>query len=611
MGRSRVMGMTTLARLRPRNSWWLVASVLVAAGVATTNGCSSSGGGGAPPATPSGIADRSTAASALDRALEDAWTDAKLTPADPIDDATYLRRATLDLVGRVPSLAEIRAFDADTSADKRAKLVERLLADPAHAKHLALIWDGILMGPLTKANQIDRGAFARWLELAFVEKASWATIVRDIVTATGRSSSGGERGLEAFLGGVDKAREEKKEGVNAATNFVLRHVRTPADLGGDVSKKFLGVQIQCAQCHDHKSEKWLQTDFKGFAAAFTHVAPRPVEREDRMLPVFDIENAKVAPKRLMKDPVYASIAKAAPRALDGTSLEGPDPREKLAAWMTSPSNPWFAKAMVNRVWAQIFGSGFVDPVDDFRDTVPPLAPTVLEQLAKDFVAAKFDLDALYREILSSRAYGTSVSGGSGAARDALFSHNVLVGMSSDQLLDSIFVATDLEAALSNVKRVDPETVKLAVRRKVRFVFDDDTESNGADFDGTVQQALFLMNGGLVAIGSSVVPDDALDALLDAKASDEDIVRELYLRTLSRAPRADELANWKAFLAEPRTFDERAAPDPPAVAKGNKKNPAREPLPAKRLGSRAKNPRQQAVEDMFWALLNSSEFFFRR
>jgi hypothetical protein len=330
-----------------------------------------------------------------------------------------------------------------------------------------------------------------------------------------------------------------------------------------------------------------------------------------MLAVFDLENAKVAPKRLMKDASYASIAKAAPRALDGTSLEGPDPREKLAAWMTSPSNPWFAKAMVNRVWAQLFGSGFVDPVDDFRDSVPPLAPAVLEQLASDFVGAKFDLDALYREILASRAYGTSVTGGAGSARDALFSHNVLVGMSSDQLLDSIFVATDLEGALSNVKRIDPETVKLAVRRKVRFVFEDDTESNGADFDGTIQQALFLMNGGLVSIGSSVIPDAALDRLFDAKTSDEDIIDELYLRTLSRAPRADEVATWKTFLSEPRTFDERAPPDAPAAAKGTKKNPTREPLPAKRLGSRAKTPRQQAVEDMFWALMNSSEFFFRR
>ncbi|MFO0612448.1 MAG: DUF1549 domain-containing protein [Polyangiaceae bacterium] len=594
-----------------RSAGLLLAATLAAAAAAAVNGCSSGGGGAAPPGTPSGVANRAAATTALDRAIEDAWAAANVTPAEPIDDATYLRRVSLDLVGRVPTLDEVRAFDADASADKRVAAVNRLLADPSHAKHLALVWDEILMGPLTKANLIDRGAFMRWLELRFAEKASWDAIVRELVTATGRSSAGGDRGPEAFTGGVERARAEQKEGVNAATNFVLRHVRTPGDLGGDVSKTFLGVQIQCAQCHDHKSEKWKQADFNGFAATFTHVAPKPVEREGKRIPVFDLENAKAAPRRLMKDASYASIAKSPPRALDGTTLEGEDPREALAAWITRPSNPWFAKAMVNRVWAQIFGSGFVDPPDDFRDSVPALAPAVLEQLAKDFTDAKFDLDALYREILSCRAYATSVASGDRAARDALFSHNVLVGMSSDQLLDSIFAATGLEDALSNVKRIDPETVKLAVRRKVRFVFDDDTESNGADFDGTVQQALFLMNGGLVAIGSSVVPDDALDHLFDAKASDEDIVRELYLRTLSRAPRADELASWKTFLSEERAFDERPPPDAPPVVKKATKQPTREPLPAKRLASRAKTPRQQAVEDMFWALLNSSEFFFRR
>lgn len=594
-----------------RSSLWLGAVVLAAATAAAANGCSSSGGGAAPPGTPSGAADRSIAVTGLDRAIEDAWAAGNVTPSAPIDDATYLRRVTLDLVGRVPTLAEIQAFDADASADKRAKAVDRLLADPAHARHLALVWDEILMGPLTKANVIDRGAFMRWLELRFAEKATWDVIVHDLVTATGRSSAGGERGPEAFLGGVEKAKAEKSDGVNAATNFVLRHVREPADLGGNVSRMFLGVQIQCAQCHDHKSEKWKQADFKGFAAAFTHVAPKPVERDAGMLAIFDLENADAAPRRLMKNPEYAAIAKTAPRALDGTALEGGDPREKMAAWITSPTNPWFAKAMVNRVWSQIFGSGFVDPPDDFRESLPAMAPAVLDQLAKDFVAAKYDLDALYREILSCRAYATSVAGGDGSARDALFSHNVLVGMSSDQLLDSIFAATGLEDALANVKRIDPETVKLAVRRKVRFVFDDDTESNGADFDGTIQQSLFLMNGGLTAIGSSVVPDDALDKLFEAKASDKQIVRELYLRTLSRPPRADEIEKWKAFLTEPRTFDERPAPDAPPVMKKAKKQPTREPLPAKRLASRAKTPRQQAVEDMFWALLNSSEFFFRR
>ena len=565
---------------------------------------------GAPPAS---------GPSTLDTAIEHAWQAASLTPSAPIDDATFLRRATLDLVGRIPASDEVRAFLADADPRKRTKAVDKLLASDEHAANLARIWDEILMGPLTQnPGNIDRGAFERWLELQFSEKVAWDKIVRDIVTATGKSSLGEKRGLESFEGGVEKAKDEQKEGVNGAVNFTLRHVPAPADLAGDVSRDFLGVQIQCAQCHDHKTEAWKQSDFRSFAASLMAVRPKPVEKDKGMIPVVDLEEVKGAPpRRFQKDADMKAIALATPKALDGTELPPDTRREALAAWMTNDKNPWFAREMVNRVWAQVFGSAFVDPPDDIREKNPPVMPEVEAILTKDFIASHYDLDALYREILSSEAYARSEAAGTGSARDALFSRGELVGMSSDQLFDSLFAATSIEDTLDRAKKRDNKALKLALRRKIDFVFEDDAESNTQGYEGTVQQALLLMNGGLVAGGTSVLPANALATLLQAKAPDEQIIQELYLRTLSRMPSDDELAHWKSFVGDAKDFEER---DPPILPvkpnqkKGkNVKKPggANAPLPANQLASRAKTAREQALEDLFWALLNSSEFYFRR
>ncbi len=597
------------------------ASLTFAVGIAWAAGCTTQPA----PVTPAnvngspGAGSPSASTSALDAAIEHAWQAGGLTPSAPIDDATYLRRATLDLIGRIPTSDEVRAFLADTDKDKRAHLVDKLLASEDHAANLARIWDGILMGPLTKnAGNIDRAAFDRWLELSFAEKTPWDKMVRELVTATGKSSLGEKRGVAAFEGGIEKAKEERAQGVNGAVNFTLRHVPAPADLAGDVSRDFLGVQIQCAQCHDHKTEAWKQSDFRGFAASLLAVRPKPVEKEKGMFPVVDLEDVKTLPPRFKKDADMRAIADAAPRALDGTMLPTTGRREALANWMTSDQNKWFARETVNRVWAGLFGSAFVDPPDDIREKNPPVMPEVETQLARDFVASHYDLDALYREVLASEAYARSESPGEGNARSALFSRGELVGMSSDQLFDSLFAATSLQGTLDRAKKRDNAALKITLRRKIDFVFEDDAESNTGGYEGTLQRALFLMNGGVVTSGTSVLPSNALADLLQAKKSDDEIIDELYLRALGRHPSDDESTRWRSFVANAGDFEERAPPVPPDVSSKQKKGknlkkpgPADGPLPAKQLASRAKSAREQALEDVFWALLNSSEFYFRR
>ena len=603
--------MSSSADSRTWIPWVGLASAMTLASVA---GCSSTLPDAAkrtePSVTPVAGASASTT---LDGIFENAWRKAHLAPSAPIDDATYLRRVSLDLVGRIPTSTEVRAFTSDTSPDKRSKKVDALLASPEHASNMARIFDAVLMGRETKAAVVDRGAFDRWLELAFAEKTPWNRIVTEIVTATGKNSLGGAKGLESFEGGIDKAREEEKEGIRPATNFVLRHVKAPQDLAGDVSRIFLGVQIQCAQCHDHKTEKWKQTDFQSFAAVFTNLRPEPIDREKGTIRVLDLEDINRTPPRLLKKggDEMALIAASTPRALDGTDLStGETRRKELAEWMTSPKNPWFAKAFVNRTWGSLFGEGFVDPVDDFRDSSPPVLPEALDLLAEHFVASGYDIDALYREILASEPYRCSVDGtGSGSARDAAFSRGELQAMSGDQLLDSIFTATEIDRSLDKARSEVAEKVKVALRKRMAFVFDDDVESNADGYDGTVQQALMLMNGTLAGASTGVVPGNALESLVRGDGTDASRIEELYLRTMSREPEAAEVARWQAFLAAPRDFDVR---DPPsAIDAGKIKKLGKDPLQGKRIGSRAHTTQEQAYEDMFWTLLNSSEFFFRR
>jgi Protein of unknown function (DUF1549)/Protein of unknown function (DUF1553) len=471
----------------PSRMAWLAGALAVGAWA----GCSSSANTSAPTKTPP-VQAPDIKESPLDQAFENAWKTASLAPSAPIDDATFLRRVSLDLVGRVPTSTELRSFLADTTTDKKPKAVDRLLASPEHAKYLARLWDQILMGPYTKGTNVDRAAFERWLELEFTAKTPWDQVVRGIVAAKGKNSLGGKRGPESFEGGLERAKEERDQGVNGATNFVLRHAQTPGDLAGDVSRDFLGVQIQCAQCHDHKTEAWKQTDFRSFAAALLSVKPERLDKEKGSIPIFDLEDSKNGPpKRLLRNADTKALAEAPPRALDGTDLPRDKSREALAAWMTSADNKWFARAIVNRVWSQMFGSGFVDPPDDFREKNPAVVPEALDRLAADFLASHDDLDALYREITSSIAYARSTAPGS--SRDALFSHGELEGMSTDQLFDSVFTATSLDDTLAKAKKVNPDVLKIRLRRRMGFVFDDDSEANSGGYEGTIQQALFLMN----------------------------------------------------------------------------------------------------------------------
>lgn len=495
-----------------------------------------------------------------------------LEPSGQADDATFLRRASVDIVGHIPTEEEARAFLVDTRADKRSALVERLLASPEHAMRLARQWEDVMLGPETKKSPVDRGAFRRWLEGRFASNAGWDVIVRELVTASGPSSAGGRAMARLTEPDEVRAEEETGAGVNGAVNWLLRYRKNPQDVAGAASRAFLGVQIQCAQCHDHKTEVWKQADFESFAASFARVDIQVLEKGR----AFAVREGDRPSRRLRRNEAARGMAKAAPRALDGTDLGGEgSPRAHLAAWITSRDNPWTSRAFVNRLWAKYLGMGFVDPVDDFRPSVPPVLPELLDAVAERFEASGWSIRALEREILLSRAYGASAESMKSDVQDARWSTFALRPMDEDALCDSLFVAVDADRRFA---RMDPERAirrRALLRRSIALSFEEDAESNATRFDGTIQQALMLINADAVSTAIDA-RTGGLRAVVAQAASDPDAaIDSLWLRVLTRNPSADERAKVRALLA-------------PGSSSG---------------------PPARVFEDVLWALLNSTEFAF--
>jgi hypothetical protein len=379
--------------------------------------------------------------------------------------------------------------------------------------------------------------------------------------------------------------------VNGAVNWLVKLSDTPQDLAGAASKTFLGVQIQCAQCHDHKTDAWKQDDFRRFAASFAKTRVEPIDppgmgpRRQRV-----DDAARVVMKKRRIDPEIKAIADAKPTALDGTDLStGPSPRAALAAWMTSPQNPWFAKALVNRMWAHFLGRGFVDPVADLRPSNPATLPEVLDLLARDFVAGVYEMKRLMRLICDTEVYQRAAPAAKlSPAEEKLWAGFHVEPLGPDALLDSIVAAVDLEGQLG--QRAAGRSLWEVKRQRAKqfgFLFDVDEETDAPDFEGSISQALFLMNGGFLNGNDHAAPGSALARIFDGPGSDADKITALYLRTLSRPPSQDEIATSTRFVAAPR--------DDLAGVRGDKGRPRR----VKRL----------AYEDLLWALLNSSEFTF--
>jgi hypothetical protein len=474
------------------------------------------------------------------------------------------------------------------------------------------------MGRAAGRPDVDPGAFRAWLHAAFARNAPWNELATELLTATGRNSAGGSKADAR----VNDGHAPGPADVHGAVNWTLRYQDTPQDLAGAAARTLLGVQIQCAQCHDHKTEKWTQGDFQRFAAAFVRTRLEAVDRgamEMREVKRVDLSDLpRPAPRFAKKTEDLAPILAAPPTALDGTALGGgKGVREALARWVTAPDNPSFSRAFVNRMWGHFLGRGFVDPVDDIRPSNPATAPALLDALAADFVASDFDVKHVARIILGSAVYGVSASPVPDAVAKAdpglkLWERFRVTPLGPDELLDALIAATALDAVVRETGRLDLAQVRFRVRQRYGFLFDVDEEADERDYDGTIAQGLALLNGSVVAAGASRLPGGALGAVLAMPGGDAPKIEALYLRTLSRLPTAPEVDTWTAFLRD----GEDVAPAPRAPPPGHDGDAAarvtpRQPDPLRGLENRAGNQRAygrvRAYEDMLWTLLNSSEF----
>ena len=324
----------------------------------------------------------------VDEFIQDKWKALNLTPSPVADDATFLRRAFLDAIGTLPTPEEVREFLADPSPNKRSAWVDKLLARGEYADFWAIKWGDLLRNKRAGDRDHMRGtyAFHAWIRNAFATNMPYDQFVRNIIAAQGT---------------VDQH----------PPVIWYRSVRNLTHQTNDTAQLFLGTRINCAQCHNHPYEKWTQNDYYSFQAFFARVGRKSGETSQEPA-IF------VQPNGQVRHPVSGKLME--PRGLDGPEVkvgEDDDPRQGLVDWMADPKNPFFAPALANRLWAHFMGRGLVEPVDDLRVTNPPSNPALLDALANDFVAHKFDVKHLIRTIMESSAYQLSSDPQEGNAHD--------------------------------------------------------------------------------------------------------------------------------------------------------------------------------------------------
>jgi hypothetical protein len=488
-----------------------------------------------------------------------------IEPSGLCSDAAFLRRASLDTIGCLPTPDQVRTFLADQRADKRSQLIESLLQRTEFDDYWAVQLGDLFQNRKERDHDV-RGAkgvraFHAWLRQQLEARRAWDDIARAVLTAQGKATE--QPAVGYFVVTIGENGDASR-----------------SELVASVAQAFLGTRIGCAQCHNHPLERYTQDDYYRFAAFFSRI--RMERRDPRQAPTTLLVSHPDPNQN--RNPVGVHQPRTgkflAPRPLDRSAMTvvpGEDPRARLASWMTDPNNEYFSGAMVNRLWRHFFGTGLVEPVDDLRASNPPSNPELWQALNHEFVAHKFDLRHLMRVILNSRAYQLDSATRPGNATDTrFFSHFVARRLPAEVLLDALSAATGIPdvfpgypVGLRALQLPDP-TLKsyfLSLFGRSERVTACACERNG---EVTMPQLLHLQNGDTV-VRKIAAPDGRLGKLLAAKRGTTDIIDDLYLATLSRPPA-----------------------DAEKVAINN---------------ALATGPEAEVLRDLFWALLNAKEFSF--
>jgi hypothetical protein len=497
-------------------------------------------------------------AARLDELIEADWKAKGIKPAPLADDAEFLRRVYLDLTGRIPRVSEVHGFLADKSPDKRTKLVEALLENPRYVFHLGNTWRNLILPPSNNQQlAFVQPAFKNWMDKQVQDNIPFDKIVRDILTVpvfNGLGRGGFNPGFNNVMSPAAfyQANEFKAENLAAST-----------------SRLFLGVKLECAQCHDHPFAKWTKKQFWEYAAFFSG------SQQPQFQPkIKGLAPTKFVPGREIAIPGTDKIAQA--RFLSGTAPEfenGLDSRVTLANWLTSPANPYFARTGINRLWAHFFGIGIVDPVDDEpTEENPPSHPELLAQLTQQFIAHQFDVKYMIRVITATRTYQrTSAITHPTQSEPRSFARMAVKGMTPEQLFDSLAQATGYQEQqpVGNQRFVVFGGQNNARAEFVQLFASQDKKT---ETHTSILQALALMNGKFISDATSLEKSRTLAAIVDAPFSNGQRIETLYLAALGRLPRPEESSRLLNYVNGGRDY-------------------------------------RSALADVFWVLLNSSEFIF--
>ncbi len=486
-----------------------------------------------------------------------------IPPSPVCDDATFLRRVTLHIAGRLPTADEAKAFLANKAADKRDLWIDELLRSSDYADFFAGKWTAMLKNRRDDASDIESNfAFHAWVRDGLLANKPYDQFVRELLAATG-----------TVLGNPPVA--------------WYKRVKEPKDQIEDVAQLFLGVRMQCAQCHHHPFERWSQDDYYSLAAFFAQVGRKPsaTRGEDLIFHKRGLATATNIKTRAARKP--AAFGDAIPAiALDE------DPRLKLADWMKSPKNPFFAKVLVNRYWKHFFGRGLIEPEDDIRDTNPPSNPELLAALEKHFVESKFDLKELVRVIVRSNAYQLSAKPNADNVADRQnYSRYYPRRLPAEVMLDAIDRLAGTQTDFANLP-AGTRAVALpdnSYNRSSPFlrVFGRPEGESVCECErvqsSNLAQSLHLINASDIR-GKLAHPGGRAEAMAKDTRKADVKIQELYLVAFAREARPEELKAALEYLSEPRM------------------NAAGQPLDAARAA-------RENFQDLLWAMMATKEFLF--
>ncbi len=488
----------------------------------------------------------------------------KVTPSPLTSDEQFIRRVTLDLTGKLPLPADVQEFIDNKESTKRAKLIDRLLASDDFARHWARYWKDVVVSRATdmRTRRVGQG-FEEWLFEQFKANKQWDDIARDIITAEGEFRFG-------------------EPGKNGQAYFLLAHTGNEAanERAAETSRVFLGIQIQCAQCHDHPNDIWKREQFHQLAAFFARTRERRLRdgalagfeltglpRGEHQMP--DMNDPK---KTTTIQPAFLTGQKVQPGKSDG------ERRKALADYVTAKDNYWFAAAFVNRVWGELMGQAFYQPVDSMGPLQEATFPNVLLRLSASFRAADYDVKHVFRTIMNSEAYQRVARLGDSPDEHLHFTAAYPTRLRADSLWDSLTMVLGPMQGPAGFGRKPPVPAKPGIRVGLQgqfmetFEFDPSTKSD--EVEGSVPQALLLMNNTQINERIKATGDTVLARILKAYPEDNEAIKMLYLRSLARKPTARELETCREYL-------------------------------------KSTSNRNEAFEDILWSLINSTEFQTKR